>query len=64
MEKHNMGSYDDALVAANALQKALDVTDAECRIHIVRVNGKKRHGYRVSVVRLSDGVTSTNFISD
>lgn len=55
-------AYDRALVVAKDLQKALCVHDRDCRTTIVWVNGKKRFGYRVTITRLSDGTTSSDFV--
>jgi len=62
--KASSQAYCAAQVMAGKFHDALKCEEKDARAYITRVEGKKRRGYRVVVIRMSDGMTKTGFCKD
>jgi hypothetical protein len=57
-------SWEKAKERAETLMIMLNVHPENSAQFITRVDGKKRKGWRIVVVRKSDGMTKTSFVHD
>ena len=59
---HSLPTYDLAVIKAREFQRQLDITCKMARTFITWRDGKTKKGYRVTVIRLRDGMTKSAFI--
>lgn len=59
-----VSTYRLAMEEAKKLRETLNVRRDQCRTTIVRYESDRRHGYRVTVTRHSDSVTTSIFVWD
>lgn len=64
MPQFLLKSWKKADKEARRLMKRLKVAERHSRCTASRVDGKKRQGWRVSCIRLSDGKRATKFVAD
>ena len=63
MEKEVTDYYESAVEMVERLKVDLGCHN-NCREYIVLNEGKRRRGYRVTVIRLSDGVSMSKFVGE